>query len=151
MFLGEYAAKLDGKGRVIFPAVLRRQNETEDRGTYVLKRGIYVPNYVLYTLEDFQRQAARIRESVNRYNREGDQFVREFCRASEIVTLDASDRILLSKRHLEHLGATTDVLFVGQFDCIELWEIGQYQRTQLEGESYSTLTERMLGHSNDSL
>ena len=145
MFLGEYRCKLDSKGRVLFPAALRRQNASEDKGSYVLKRGIYEPHLVLYTLDAFQEQVAAVRARVNRYSRDGDRFVREFYRDGELVTLDASDRILLSKRHLDFLGTGGELVFVGQSDCIEIWDVVAYAGLQLSGEEYAALTERMLG------
>lgn len=148
MFIGEYRCKLDAKGRVLFPAVLRRQNEAEEKGAYVLKRGVYERHLVLYTLDDFRRQAEAVRERVDRYSREGDRFVREFYRANEMVTLDSSDRILLSKRHLEFLGAESDLVFVGQMDTIEIWDVATYEQLQLSGEDYAQLTERILGTKN---
>jgi len=145
MFLGEYRAKLDSKGRVCFPAPLRRQDDSAVRGSYVLKRGAFGKHLVIYTSEEFYRQVELVKAQVNRYSKEGDAFIREFYKNTEEQVLDPSDRLLLSKRNLEFLGGGSEVVFLGRGDSLEIWSAAEYDRAQMDLETYAALTEKMLG------
>lgn len=143
MFTGTYYCKVDSKGRVSFPAQLRRQNPTGGKQTYAVRRSPYATSLVLKTQEAFEQEMEATLKRVNVNTREGDQFRREFCRDLEYMTLDASDRLLLSKDKLEFLGCKSDLLFVGQLDRIELWEPTRYEQAQLDREARSEMMDRI--------
>lgn len=143
MFTGTYNCKVDSKGRVSFPAPLRRQNPTGGKQTYAVRRSPYATSLVLKTQEAFEQEMEATLQKVNVNTREGDQFRREFCRDLEYLTLDGSDRLLLSKDKLEFLGCVGDLVFVGQLDRIELWEPTRYQAAQLDRAARSEMMDRI--------
>lgn len=146
-FLGEFICKLDAKGRFVLPASFRRQLDDETRLSFVLKSAPFQPCLELYTQQAFDQELSLIKNRVNRYTREGDDLRRKFFNGVERLILDSSDRLLLTRKRLDHLGAESEVLLVGQDGWIEIWEPGAYEQVALSPEEYAASAERLLGGS----
>lgn len=144
-FIGDHICKVDTKGRVLFPAALKKQNTSASSDRFVLKKDIFENCLVLYTIEEWERQNELIRRHTNPYNREHNRFLREFYRGTNEVTLDASGRILLPKRLLELIGATNELAFTGQDTRIEIWALDSYNAHSVDEEAFAALAEKILG------
>lgn len=130
MLLGTFTCRLDNKGRVLFPAGYLKQLPEGEREEFVLKHGQFASCLVMYPLRDFARMAESLRGEFPRHSEEGDRRVRNFYRTVSQVTLDKTNRLLLSRADIEFLGLENDVLFVGQNDCIEIWEPERYYESE---------------------
>jgi MraZ protein len=63
MFVGEYVAKLDAKGRVVFPAALKRQIPEEELSqAFVVKKDIYEKCLVMYPMKEWQYQTSILKK-----------------------------------------------------------------------------------------
>ena len=57
MFIGEYDAKLDEKGRVVLPFQLLRQlDDKQDEKVFVIKKDIYEKNLLLFPIAEWKNQ-----------------------------------------------------------------------------------------------
>ena len=71
---------------------------------------------------------------------------RQFTAGVEMVELDASGRILLQKRHIDAIGVSTDVLFVGVGNYFEIWSKANFE-ADLYGESdFSEALQSKMGN-----
>lgn len=129
MLLGTYTCRLDSKGRVQFPAGLLRQLAAEDAdGGFVLKQNEHASCLVAYTRRAFEEMARGLREEYPRHSKDGDRSARKFYSSANPVELDKTNRLLISRSDLDYAGLEGDVLFVGQYDCIEIWEPAAYAK-----------------------
>lgn len=144
-FIGDYDCKVDEKGRAIFPSALRKQIASAVPDRFVVKKDIYEECLVLYPLEEWERQNTLIRKNTNPYNREHNQFLREFYRGTSEVSLDTSGRLLLSKRLLEMVGIEREVVFAGMNGKIEIWAKSKYEGAQMPSGDFASLADRILG------
>jgi MraZ protein len=63
------------------------------------------------------------------------------------VTIDSSGRILLPQSLMQYSGLKKDLMVVGAFDRIELWDKAKYEQEMREGLSdFSNLAEELLGN-----
>ena len=67
-FYGKYPAKVDDKGRLVFPAAVRRELPSGADMRFVIKKSIYDPCLEMYTFEEWTAQTARIREGLDFFN-----------------------------------------------------------------------------------
>jgi MraZ protein len=146
-FIGEYTVKLDSKGRLSFPAAFNRQMKEASAEGFVLKRDVFEKCLILYPMEEWERQNAMIREMTNPYNKEHARFLRMFYAGTAELTLDASNRMLLPKRLLEHAGITDEVVLAGQSGRIELWAGDAYAGVSAADEEFASMAEKILGGS----
>lgn len=146
MFVGEYTAKLDVKGRVIFPAPLKRKlSEEEQKAGFVIKRDIYEKCLLLYPMKEWDLQTSILKKKLNPFNKQHSTFLREYYRGTAEVYFDNSNRILIPKRLLEFIGADKDLIFAGQEGKIEIWDKNEYERKQSSNEEYIKMANEILG------
>ena len=62
MFIGEHIAKLDDKGRLVFPSPLKALAESERVGklSFVLKKNLFRSCLEMYTQEEWDRQSQAV-------------------------------------------------------------------------------------------
>jgi MraZ protein len=128
MFLGEYQHSLDAKGRVILPAKYRDQLSG---GAYVTRgRGGCLS---VYTAQEFQDVADRVREASKRGGRELDA-ARSFFAGTADVSPDKQGRIAIPQQLREYAGLDKDVVVAGVFSRIEIWDGRRWRERDREGE-----------------
>ncbi|MEX0980831.1 MAG: division/cell wall cluster transcriptional repressor MraZ [Bacteroidales bacterium] len=144
-FIGEYTVKLDSKGRLSFPAAFKRQMKETSVEGFVLKRDVFEKCLILYPMEEWERQNAMIRERTNPYNREHARFLRMFYAGTAELVLDASNRMLVPKRLLDHAGIADEVVLAGQMGRIELWSAEFYSGVSAADDDFASMAEKILG------
>ena len=146
MFVGEHTAKLDIKGRVIFPAPLKRQiPEEETNNALVLKKDIYENCLLIYTLKEWEFQTDILKKKLNPFNKRHTEFLREYYRGTAELHFDNSNRLLIPKRLLEHLNAKKEIIFASQNGQIEVWAKEAYEAKKANKEDFADLTNDILG------
>lgn len=134
-FLGDYPAKTDAKGRVFFPAALRKEMDAKgEPQRFVLRSDLFQKCLVLYPESLWNDMLDEMKARLNRWNGEHQDMLRRFVAGIEMQELDKSGRILLTKRKLQAAGITDDVRFIGMDDRIEIWDPTRYEEYLNEGE-----------------
>ena len=125
-FLGEYQHALDAKGRFILPARFREHLghqayvTTEEDGCLALWRP-----------EEFDVKATEIRERARRGERDVQ---RAFFAGAMEASPDRQGRVAISQALRDFAGLERDVVVVGHYDHIEIWDAANGQRTKEVGE-----------------
>jgi MraZ protein len=148
-FKGDHYCKVDSKGRILFPAKLKKQSLPESGEAFVGKLSAFEKSLLLYTQSAWDLLADKTLSRLNPYNAKHDQFKRDFFRDVVDLDFDSSGRILLPRRFLEILqlvpGEGGDVVLAGQGDRIELMSQSQYQATELTSEERKSLSQDVMG------
>ena len=146
-FIGDYTVKLDSKGRLSFPAAFKRQMKEAAGEGFVLKRDVFEKCLILYPMDEWDRQNAMIREKTNPYNKEHARFLRMFFAGTAEVSLDASNRMLVPRRLMDHAGISDEVVLAGQSGRIEVWAANAYPGVSTADDEFAAMAERILGGS----
>jgi len=144
-FIGDYACKVDVKGRIILPMAFKKQMPAGAPDHFVVRKDIFENCLVLYAIDDWNRQLEKIRKRMNPYNREHNMFLRNFYKGTAELTLDTNNRILIPKRLLDLIGATRDVTLAGQDGRIEIWSTAVYDTIEMPAEDFAALAEKLMG------
>ncbi len=143
-FKGQAEYSVDEKGRVAIPAKMRAVLKPEAKGTFTATRG-FEQCIFLYPLDRWGEIEEQMM-TLNLYQREARNFVRQLLRWAEEVTLDRQGRIVLPKPLMEFAGIKDRALIIGALDHIEIWDPDTFdQLVNRETESYETLAERVMG------
>lgn len=142
---GEFECKLDAKGRMVLPALLKRQLPDVERDGLIVNRG-FEKHLVFYTKKEWARMTKKLAK-LNRYKAKNRQFIRTFTRGHTELSLDAANRMLLPKSLVEYAGIQTEVVLLCQFDQIEVWSKEAYSKLwdDEQSEDFAALAEEVMG------
>lgn len=145
-FIGEYSAKVDDKGRVVFPSSLKSMLAPESDQRFVIKKDLFFNCLEMYTYQEWIRESEEVKSRLNFFKKEHALFWREFMRDRALVEPDQKlGRISIPKRLLEKIGVNKEVLFAGNDHKIEIWAKESYKEQTLPSSDYSELAQKILG------
>jgi MraZ protein len=127
VFVGTFEHSLDGKGRVVLPAPFR--NELAGHGVVTQHQRCLA----VWTPSGFDEVANRLRDKV----REGlapQNAMRALSANAVQVEPDSQGRILLPLRLREFAQLERDVVVIGAFDRIEIWNTERWQQVSTEAD-----------------
>lgn len=117
-FVGEYRHTMDLKRRLTIPSVWRTQ--MGDSNVYVMPDSDH-KCLNLYPAREILPKIERLRQT-SMFDEKARDAVRRLGRSSELLTCDEKQgRIRISDRLLAFAGLSGEVVMVGAFDRIELW------------------------------
>lgn len=128
--LGEHNCKIDAKGRLMFPARLRRQLESVIHHGLVINRDIFENCLVLYPKPEWDKVNTEMTQ-LSRYNKKHQLFQRKFMKGATLVELDSSGRLNVPASLLTHAGIDlskgNEVIVSGLGEKVEIWTVDAYQ------------------------
>ncbi len=144
-FKGQYQHSVDNKGRVSFPAKLRKSLNPKAQERFTILRGLEPCLYV-YPEDEWQKVEDKLSE-INSFSKEGRTVKRNFLRFAEDLSLDKQNRISLSATLREWASIDRQAIFIGSGERIEVWSPKQLEEidSDLSFESYQELFERVMG------
>jgi MraZ protein len=145
-FIGDYACKVDAKGRIILPMAFKKQMPAGTQDHFVVRKDIFDRCLVLYSIEDWNRQLEKVRSRINPYNREHNVFLRNFFKGTAELSLDSNNRLLIPRRLLEIAGISRDIVLAGQDGRIEMWAADLYEKIDMPADEFANLAEKLMGN-----
>ena len=140
-FIGEYECKVDAKGRMLFPASLRKQLQPSDNESFVVNKG-FEKCLMLYPKSVWEQRRKPV-DALNPYVKKNRDFKRAFYNGAREVGLDGSARLLLPKTLMEFAGMKKEVVVFAHGDEIEIWDKKEYLK--IDSSDFSSLAEEVLG------
>ncbi len=143
-FIGEYTSKIDDKGRMVFPAPLKGMLPPGSDMRFVIKKDLFEPCLQMYTLEEWEHTSAEVKSKLNFFNRQHAIFWREYMRDRDVVEPDAKlGRITVSRKLLDAIGVTKEVVFSGNDFKIEIWAKEEFEKNRIPNEDYIAIAESL--------
>ncbi len=143
-FIGEYTSKIDDKGRMVFPAPLKSVLPPGSDMRFVIKKDLFEPCLQMYTLEEWDKQSAEVKSKLNFFNRQHAIFWREYMRDRDVVEPDAKlGRITVSRKLLDAIGVTKEVVFSGNDFKIEIWAKEEFEKNRIPNSEYIAIAESL--------
>lgn len=145
-FKGEYEHSVDNKGRVSFPAKMRKSLNPGAQDHFIILKGLE-PCLYLYPDDRWQEVEERLAE-INSFRKKGRTVKRNFLRSAEDITLDKQNRLALSGSLREYAGIDGKAIFIGAGDRIEIWspEYLAVEDEKLTSEQYEEFFEEVMSN-----
>jgi MraZ protein len=145
--LGEHHCKVDPKGRMMFPARLRKQMEQIIAHGLVVNRDIFSKCLVLYPKPEWDKVNEEM-SRLSRYNEKHQLFQRKFMKGATLVELDNTGRLLVPSVLLAYaeidLKKNNEVILTGLGEKMEIWSPANYNREILDDDfDFSSLAEEV--------
>lgn len=145
-FVGEYRAKTDDKGRLVFPSAFKAVMDSDKPMRLVVKKNIFAPCLDIYTYQEWERESEDIKSRLNFFNREHSDFWRGYMSGRAMVEPDSKlGRISIPRHLLDSIGVEREVVFAGNDHKIELWALDRYEAATMPEEEFTALAEKILG------
>ena len=143
-FLGNFEAKADAKGRIFVPAVFRKLLQSQNETWLVLRKDIFQDCLVIYPGSVWEKEIEILRSKLNKWNKTQQQVFRQFVLDAERIEMDASGRILISKRYLQLVDIDTQVRFLGVDNTIEIWAKDKLEKPLMAAEEFANEIEKLM-------
>ncbi len=145
LYIGEYAVKLDDKGRVVLPAGLKKQLPKDVVGRLVINRG-FEKCLTLYTRRDWDLELGNL-STLNHFNKKHRMFIRQFSNGATEVNLDNASRLLIPKKLCEYAGIQNEAVFYAYGNRIEIWSKQLYdEMMEVDSDDFADLAENVMGN-----
>jgi MraZ protein len=143
-FIGHYRYSVDHKGRVSFPARLRKLiPKRKGWRNFITTKGLDGCLYVFPSAE-WEQIEQRLRERP-RFEQTTRNFIREIMSNASPTDLDSQGRLPIPQYLLEMADIKDEVLIIGALDRLELWDPESY-RTHREksGQTFEDAAQDLL-------
>ena len=145
-FLGNIEAKIDAKPRIFVPAAFRKILQSADQNTLILRKDIFQNCRVLYPLQVWEEEVAKLRSRLNRWDREQQALFRQFVVDAERLEMDTNGRILIPKRYCQMVGISSEVRFLGVDNTIEIWTNDTLEQTLISADDFSSRIQALMNN-----
>jgi MraZ protein len=142
--LGEYDCKMDAKGRLMFPAPLKRQLENVLHEGFVVNRNLFEKCLVLYPAQQWAEVSGQLGQ-LNRFIEKNERFIRRFNNGATPVSLDGTGRLLVPSALAEYADLKKEVKLMGNGDRVEIWSKARYEEMLNEDIDMGALSEEVMG------
>ncbi|WP_422107322.1 division/cell wall cluster transcriptional repressor MraZ [Winogradskyella sp.] len=148
-FIGTYECKADAKGRLMIPAVLKKQLSAALQDGFVLKRAVFQPCLELYPMSEWNALMTKVNK-LNRFKKKNNDFIRRFTAGVKVVEVDNAGRLLIPKDLIGFSGITKDVVLASAVNIIEVWDKEKYEQAIDDAASdFADLAEEVMGQDDD--
>lgn len=144
-FIGDYTCKADNKCRVVVPSSFRKVMVASQQTLFVLRKNVFGKCLDMYPKDEWEKMMMGLNARLNRFNAKHVAFLREFCRGTQEVEMDANGRILLPRKMLEEVGIQKEMVLAAQDVMIQIWDVEAYDQVALDAEELGSLAGEILG------
>ena len=140
-FIGEYNAKVDDKGRLIFPAAFKSIMPADEDMRFVIRKDTFTDCLEMHTYAEWERQSELVKSKLNiAFNEKHAKFWRAYMNNRTVVEPDAKlGRISIPKKLLELIGVTKEVIFSGNDYKIEIWAKENFESGIISNEEFVSI------------
>jgi len=147
--IGTYECKADAKGRLMLPIALKKQLSPVLQNGFVVKRAVFQPCLELYPMQEWETLMQKI-NTLNRFKKKNNDFIRRFTAGVKIVELDGSGRLLVPKDLVAFAGIAKEVVVSSAVNIVEIWDKQKYEQAINDATvDFADLAEEVMGQDGD--
>lgn len=142
--IGTYECKADAKGRVMFPAALKKQLIIAEG--FVIKRSVFNQCLEIHPMREWNEVVSHVNK-LNRFVKKNNDFIRSYMAGLKVVEVDSSGRFLIPKNLLVFAGLEKEIVLSSAVNMIEIWDKEKYELSLSETlKGFGDLAEEVMGN-----
>lgn len=131
------------------PIAIKKQLTPLASGGFVLKRAVFNPCLELYPMQEWMQLMEKV-NTLNRFNKKNNDFIRRFTAGVKTVEMDASGRLLIPKDLVKHAQIGKEIVLSSAVNILEIWDKTLYEKAIDEATlDFGALAEEVMGDKND--
>jgi len=143
--LGTYECKVDIKGRIMLPSVLKKQILPVLNDGFVVKRSVFNKCLEIHPMSEWEKIVNQVNK-LNRFVKKNNDFIRSYMSGLKIVSVDSSSRLLIPKDLIKFAGLEKEIVLSSSVNIIEVWDKVEYENSVSNSlENFGDLAEDVMG------
>ena len=131
------------------PIAIKKQLTPVASGGFVLKRAVFNLCLELYPMQEWMQLMEKV-NTLNRFNKKNNDFIRRFTAGVKTVEMDASGRLLIPKDLVKHAQIGKEIVISSAVNILEIWDKSLYEKAIDEAAlDFGALAEEVMGDKND--
>ena len=131
------------------PIAIKKQLSSVITNGFVLKRSVFNSCLELYPVKEWILLIEKI-NSLNRFNKKNNDFIRRFTAGVKTVEMDISGRLLIPKDLVKHAQIGKEIVVSSAVNILEIWDKSLYEKAIDEATlDFGALAEEVMGDKND--
>ena len=144
--IGTYECKIDVKGRLMLPAVLKKQLAAVISQGFILKRSVFSNCLEMHPTGEWSVLMSEVNK-LNRFVKKNNDFIRLFTAGVKILEADSNSRIQIPKDLISFANISKNVVISCSVNMIEVWDKDQYEQVLKDATSdFADLAEEVMGN-----
>ncbi|WP_027137187.1 division/cell wall cluster transcriptional repressor MraZ [Gaetbulibacter saemankumensis] len=149
LLTGTYDCKVDAKGRLMMPAMLKKQLSPVLQDGFVLRRSVFQKCLELYPMAEWQVLMGKMNK-LNRFKKKNNDFIRRFTAGVKLVEVDANGRLLIPKDLTVFANISKDIVVASAINIIEIWDKDLYEKAIDDAaDDFAELAEEVMGQDDE--
>ena len=143
--IGTYECKADAKGRVMFPASLKKQLKNVMGDGFVIKRSVFNKCLEIHPMSEWNKVVSQVNR-LNRFVKKNNDFIRSYMSGLRIVEVDGAGRFLIPKDLYLFADLQKELVLSSSVNMIEIWDKNKYEDSVAETlVDFGYLAEDVMG------
>lgn len=131
------------------PIAIKKQLTPVASSGFVLKRAVFNLCLELYPMQEWMQLMEKV-NTLNRFNKKNNDFIRRFTAGVKTVEMDASGRLLIPKDLVKHAQIGKEIVLSSAVNILEIWDKTLYEKAIDEATlDFGALAEEVMGDKND--
>ncbi|WP_372756388.1 division/cell wall cluster transcriptional repressor MraZ [Mariniflexile sp.] len=149
LLTGTYDCKVDAKGRLMMPSLLKKQLSSVLEDGFVLRRSVFQKCLELYPMGEWQVLMQKINK-LNKFKKKNNDFIRRFTAGVKMVEVDTNGRLLIPKDLTVFANISKDIVITSVVNIIEIWDKDLYEQAIDDATvDFADLAEEVMGQDDD--
>lgn len=133
----------------MIPIALKKQLSSVVKKGFVLKRAVFQQCLELYPISQWEQLIAKV-NSLNRFKKKNNDFIRRFTAGVKFIELDTSGRLLIPRDLIDFANISKEIVVSSSVDIIEIWDKSAYEETIEDATvDFASLAEEVMGQDDD--
>lgn len=143
--VGTYECKIDAKGRLMLPSVLKKQLAPVIAKGFVLKRSVFSSCLEIHPLGEWNVLMGEVNK-LNRFVKKNNDFIRLFTAGVKMLEVDSNSRLQVPKDLISFASISKNIVLSCSLNMIEIWDKDQYEQVLKEATTdFADLAEEVMG------
>jgi MraZ protein len=143
--VGTYECKIDAKGRLMLPSVLKKQLAPIIAEGFVLKRSVFSSCLEIHPLGEWNVLMGEVNK-LNRFVKKNNDFIRLFTAGVKMLEVDSNSRLQVPKDLISFASISKNIVLSCSLNMIEIWDKDQYEQVLKEATTdFADLAEEVMG------
>ena len=131
------------------PVAIKKQLAATASEGFVLKRAVFNTCLELYPMKEWENLMNRV-NSLNRFNKKNNDFIRRFTAGVKTVEMDVSGRLLIPKDLVKYAKIQKELVLSSTVNILEIWDKSLYENAIDEAAlDFGALAEEVMGDKDD--